>query len=229
MCGRYALKTSVREIARILGAIESVEFSPSYNVAPTRKVPVCRVSETGSRELALLRWGLVPHWAPAVDDRYRMINARAETVASKPAFRTPFRRRRCLVPADGYYEWKPTGKRKQPYFICMRDEAPFFFAGLWERWGKGEDDPVESFAIVTTSANDFSAEVHDRMPVILGPENHDVWLDPAIQDSELLTPMLGPYGGKAMALRPVSTYVNSPRNDGPGCAETLVGGHGGLA
>jgi len=222
MCGRYALKTSVPEIARILGAAESVEFPPSYNVAPTRKVPVCRVSETGARELALLRWGLVPHWAHAVDDKYRMINARAESVASKPAFRTPFRRRRCLVPADGYYEWKAIGKRKQPYFICMQDEAPFFLAGLWDRWDKGEDDPVESFAIVTTTANDLGAEVHERMPVILKPERHDVWLDPAVQDTAVLTPLLDPYAGGGMTLRPVSTYVNSPRNDGARCAEALV-------
>jgi putative SOS response-associated peptidase YedK len=222
MCGRYALKTSVPEIARILGASESVEFPPSYNVAPTRKVPVCRVSETGAREIALLRWGLVPHWARAVDDKYRMINARAESVASKPAFRTPFRRRRCLVPADGYYEWKAIGKRKQPYFICMQDEAPFFLAGLWDRWGKGEDERVDSFTIVTTTANDSSAEVHERMPVILGPENHEVWLDPAIQDTAALTPLLGPYAGEGMMLRPVSTYVNSPRNDDPRCVESLA-------
>lgn len=124
MCGRYARKTSVPEIARILGATPMAEFAPSYNVAPSRHVPVCRDSAGGGREITLLRWGLVPHWAKTADDRYRMINARAETVANKPAFRTPFRKRRCLVPADGYYEWKAGDRRKQPYFIHRRDQAP---------------------------------------------------------------------------------------------------------
>lgn len=193
MCGRYALKISVPEIARILGATPMAEFAPSYNVAPSRNVPVCRNSAGGDREITLLRWGLVPHWAKTVDDRYRMINARAETVANKPAFRTPFRKRRCLVPADGYYEWKAVGRRKQPYFIHRRDQAPIFFAGLWDRWAKREYGPLDSFTIVTTSADAHLTEVHDRMPVIIDGSYLNTWLDPAIDDPERLLPLLKPH------------------------------------
>lgn len=221
MCGRYALKVSVPEVARILGATPTAEFAPSYNVAPSRNVPACRVAEEGGREIVLLRWGLVPHWAKAIDDRYRMINARAETVASKPAFRTPFRKRRCLVPADGYFEWKAVGKRKQPYFIRRRDEGPIFFAGLWDRWEKGDGEPVDSFAIVTTSASPNVAQVHDRMPVMVDDGDYDTWLDPKLEDAARLLPLLKPHPGKDLTLTPVSTYVNNPRNDDPRCIEPL--------
>ena len=227
MCGRYALKTSVPEIARILGATPMAGFAPSYNVAPSRHVPVCRDPAGGGREIALLRWGLVPHWAKTADDRYRMINARAETVASKPAFRTPFRKRRCLVPADGYYEWKAAGRRKQPYFIHRHDRAPVFFAGLWDRWDGGRDDPLDSFAIVTTSASEHVARVHDRMPVLIEPRDHDTWLDPDIDDPERLLALLEPHPGKDLLLTPVSPYVNNPRNDDPRCIEPLSGPGGG--
>ncbi|HSS64856.1 MAG TPA: SOS response-associated peptidase [Gammaproteobacteria bacterium] len=222
MCGRYALKTSVPEIARILGASATVEFAPSYNVAPSRKVPVCRVSAEGDRELALLRWGLVPHWAKQVNDRYRMINARAETVEKKPAFRTPFRRRRCLVPADGYFEWKAGPQRKQPYFIHRKDGAPLFLAGLWDRWEKDDDGPLDSFSIVTTSASSHLAAVHDRMPVIIQEADRQAWLDPAVENSDLLLPLLKPDAGTELSLTPVSTYVNNPRNDDPRCLEPVT-------
>ena len=222
MCGRYALKTSVPEIARILGAVTSEEFAPSYNVAPSRHVPICRAGGEGVRELTLLRWGLVPHWAKAVNERYRMINARAETVAKKPAFRTPFRKRRCLVPADGYFEWKAGPQRKQPYFIHRSDESPMFLAGLWDRWEMGEDGPLDSFAIVTTSASADVAGVHDRMPVLIDADNHDFWLDPEIQDSHRLLPLLEPHSGKDLMLTPVSTFVNNPRNDDPRCIEPVA-------
>ncbi len=222
MCGRYALKTSVPEIARILGATANAEFAPSYNVAPSRKVPVCRVSAGGARELALLRWGLVPHWAKTVDDRYRMINARAETVADKPAFRAPFRRRRCLVPADGYFEWKAGPQRKQPYFIHRDDESPIFLAGLWDRWEKGEDGPLDSFAIVTTPASEHVANVHDRMPVIVDVDNHETWLNPDTEDVRSLLPLLKPQPGKELLLTPVSTYVNNPRNDDSRCLDPIT-------
>lgn len=223
MCGRYALKTSVPDIARILNAENLADFSPSYNIAPTQTAPVCRTTQHGDRELVSMRWGLVPHWARSVDDRYRMINARADTVATKPAFRSSFRRRRCLVPADGYYEWKRSGKRKQPYFIHMRDESPFFLAGLWDRWDKGEEGPLESFTIVTTEANEISAKVHDRMPVIVGDENRHTWLDPSVGAVEILESLLRPYPSEDISLHPVSTYVNAPMNDGPTCVEPLAG------
>lgn len=221
MCGRYALKTSVPEIARILGATANAEFEPSYNVAPSRKVPVCRIADDGGREISLLRWGLVPHWAKTLNDRYRMINARAETITSKPAFRAPFKKRRCLVPADGYFEWKAGLKRKQPYFIHGKDGSPLFMAGLWDRWVKGETGPLDSFSIVTTSASDQLAAVHDRMPVLIQHGDFDTWLDPEVGDSERLLPLLTHYPETDLSLTPVSTYVNNPRNDDPRCLEPV--------
>ena len=151
-----------------------------------------------------------------------MINARAETVAGKPAFRTPFRQRRCLVPVDGYYEWKSLDNRKQPYFIHMRDDSPFFLAGLWDRWDRGDGDPVESFTIVTTKAGEISAKVHDRRPVIIDPEDHHRWLDPGVNSVAELDPLLGRNEAVGLALRPVSTFVNSPKNNGPRCVEPLA-------
>lgn len=222
MCGRYALKTSVPEIARILGASANAEFAPSYNVAPSRHVPVCRIDPDGGRELALLRWGLVPHWAKAVNDRYRMINARAETVASKPAFRTPFRKRRCLVPADGYFEWKAGPDRKQPYFIHRADGSPLMLAGLWDRWDKGDDGPLDSFSIVTTSASPHVSAVHDRMPVVIQDDDLDIWLDPEQNDADRLLTLLRPHPGRDFELTPVSTYVNNPRNDDSRCIEPVA-------
>ncbi len=221
MCGRYALKTSVPEIARILGAESNAEFAPSYNVAPSRHVPVCRTSVEGKRELNLLRWGLVPHWAKEINDRYRMINARAETVADKPAFRAPFRQRRCLVPADGYFEWKAGPERKQPYFIHRNDDSPVFLAGLWDRWEKGQDGPLDSFAIVTTSASERLSSVHDRMPVILDPDDHEAWLNPELKNPKDLLSLLKPNPGKELLLTPVSTFVNNPRNDDPRCLHSI--------
>lgn len=221
MCGRYALKTSVPEIARILGAETNAEFAPSYNVAPSRHVPVCRASAEGRRELSLLRWGLVPHWAKELSDRYRMINARAETVADKPAFRGPFRSRRCLVPADGYFEWKAGPERKQPYFIHRNDDSPVFLAGLWDRWEKGQDGSLDSFAIVTTSASERLSSVHDRMPVILDPDDHEAWLNPELKNPKDLLSLLKPNPGKELLLTPVSTFVNNPRNDDPRCLHSI--------
>ncbi len=221
MCGRYALKTSVPEIARILGAESNAEFAPSYNVAPSRHVPVCRTSVEGKRELNLLRWGLVPHWAKEINDRYRMINARAETVADKPAFREPFRQRRCLVPADGYFEWKAGPERKQPYFIHRNDDSPVFLAGLWDRWEKGQDGSLDSFAIVTTSASERLSSVHDRMPVILDPDDHEAWLNPELKNPKDLLSLLKPNPGKELLLTPVSTFVNNPRNDDPRCLHSI--------
>ena len=222
MCGRYALKTSVPEIARILGATANADFPASYNVAPSRNVPVCRVSADGDRELVLLRWGLVPHWAKELNERYRMINARAETVHEKPAYRVPFRRRRCLVPADGYFEWKAGPQGKQPYFIHRDDGMPLFLAGLWDRWEKGDHGPLDSFSIVTTAASDHLAAIHDRMPVIIGEAHRGAWLDPELEDVQRLRPLLNPLSEIELSLTPVSTYVNNPRHDDPRCLQPLT-------
>lgn len=195
-----------------LAAMPDTHFSwePRYNAAPTQRMPVVRVFD-GKRELVLLRWGLIPSWAKDPKIGNSLINARGETVHEKPAFRSAFKARRCLVPADGFYEWrKLSGGSKQPYRITMADSSPFAFAGLWERWDKG-DEPLETFTIITTTANVLVAPIHDRMPVILDPADYDAWLES--QDTTIPMALLQPYPAKRMSAYPVSTRVNSPRND----------------
>jgi putative SOS response-associated peptidase YedK len=148
MCGRYVLKATLPDIARLLGMDVDGDLEPSYNIAPTRAILACRSEEPDGKQLARMHWGLIPHWAKKRDGNYRMINARAETVAGKPAFRGPFRHRRCLIPADGYYEWKSEQGRKQPYYFSMKDGDPFCFAGLWDRWQPAEGEPIDSCTIV---------------------------------------------------------------------------------
>jgi putative SOS response-associated peptidase YedK len=202
-------------------------FVPRYNVAPTQTVAALRKLEAGGpRQLALLHWGLIPSWAKEAKLAASAINARGETLATKPMFRAAFARRRCLILADGYFEWQAVGKKKQPLWFRMQDERPFAFAGLWERWrgpeGTPQDaPPLESCSIVTTSANSLSANVHDRMPVILDPVDYDLWLDPAMNDKEHLQTLLVPYPAEAMKAEPVSTRVNSVRNDDPECVAPL--------
>jgi putative SOS response-associated peptidase YedK len=197
-------------------------LEPRYNVAPTQQVPIIRVlrtnPDTKERQLVPMRWGLIPSWAddPAIGNR--MINARAESVSSKPAFRGAFRYRRCLVPADGFYEWRKEGKRKQPLYIRRKDGQPFAFAGLWEEWER-EGEVIEFCVIITTEANDLVSEFHDRMPVILNSSNYDLWLDPSVQDPEVLEPLLRPYPSDEMEVYSVSRLVNDPRNEDPKCVE----------
>jgi len=222
MCGRYVLKAALPEIARMLGMDVDFELDPSYNIAPTRAVPACRIEAPGQKQLALMRWGLIPHWAKTADTNYMMINARAETVAGKPAFRSAFRHRRCLIPADGYYEWKSMQGRKQPFYFSMKDGNPFCFAGLWERWQPAEGEPVESCAIITTGANALGAEIHHRMPVILAADDYARWLDPQQTDASQLLPLLQPFASEPMSLCPVSTLVNNARVDEPRCITPLV-------
>ncbi|MCB1056336.1 MAG: SOS response-associated peptidase, partial [Acidobacteria bacterium] len=169
----------------------------------------------------LMRWGLIPHWAKDPSIGNRLINARAETAAEKPAFRSSFSKRRCLVPADGFYEWQKTGGRKQPFYLQLKEHRPFAFAGLWARWKASEDETVQSFTLLTTTPNEVAAKVHDRMPVILPPESYDRWLDPELHDREALEALLLPYPAEAMEAYPVSTLVNSPQNDDPRCIEPI--------
>ncbi len=222
MCGRYVLKAALPDIARMLGMDVDLALEPSYNISPTTSVPACRMREPGHKELLLLRWGLIPHWAKQADGGYRMINARAETVAEKPAFRIAFRKRRCLIPADGYYEWKPVEGRKQPYYFTMKDGHPFCFAGLWDRWQPADGEPVESCAIITTGANDLGAGVHPRMPVIIAADAYARWLDPRLTQAEALLPLLAPFPADAMTAYPVSTLVNNARVDEPRCITPLA-------
>jgi putative SOS response-associated peptidase YedK len=172
------------------------------------------------RELAYLRWGLIPAWADDPSSGDRLANARSETAATKPSFRRAFRPRRCLAVADGFYEWRRTDGRKQPYFVGLRGDRPFGLAGLWERWEKG-GEPVEPCTILTTEANELMRPIHGRMPVIVPPDQYGLWLDPRCQDAEKLAMLLRPYPSKDMVAYRVSTAVNNPKNDAPQCAEAL--------
>ena len=217
MCGRFTLRTSPVELAEIFQLRREPVWHPRYNIAPTQPVAVVRQHD-GSRVLDLLRWGLIPSWSkdPAIGSR--MINARGETVATKPSFRAAFKRRRCLIPADGLYEWKMTeSKTKQPYFIGMQDDVPFAFAGLWEHWQGSDGSEVETCTIITTEANSTLSELHERMPVILEEEDYDSWLDPKQEDKEELQSLLVPSQTDRLRFFPVRTVVNSPKNEVPEC------------
>ncbi len=219
MCGRFTQATEGEIIARVFDLAETPALSPRYNIAPTQAVAAVRAGE-GGRRLDGLRWGLIPSWAKdrAIGDR--MINARAETLAAKPAFRSAFRARRCLIVADGFYEWKKVGGRKQPHLIAFRDRRPFAFAGLWERWDG--DGPVESCTIVTTTANDVVAPIHDRMPVILDPGEFTLWLDPKVTDTSRVAGLLRPYAPDLLEAHPVGLLVNNPANDSPACTTRIA-------
>lgn len=220
MCGRFTLTTNLGAIAKSFGVAGFLEeVSPRYNIAPTQ--PVIVVNDDGTRHLMEMRWGLIPAWAKDPTIGNRMINARAETVATKPAFRVSLRKRRCLVPADGFYEWQPAGRRKQPVYITLKSREPFSFAGLWETWTSPDGEEIKTCTIITTEANDVLKPIHDRMPVILTKEAESVWLDPAIQDPAKLLPLLTPYPTDEMVAHPVSTWVNNPEHDGPECLIAL--------
>jgi putative SOS response-associated peptidase YedK len=211
MCGRYELHTQPAALALAFGVPFPSQMRPRYNIAPMQDVPIIRRNSSGERELVDVRWGLVPRWAkdPAIGNR--MINARSETLAEKPSFRTALKRHRCLLPADGFYEWKqaPSGT-KQPIHIGMKDGAPFAFAGLFERWLSPEGEVLDTCTIITTQSNALLSPLHDRMPVIVAFVAFDRWLDVANEDTaELFTP----YPADAMMYYPVSTRVNSVRND----------------
>jgi putative SOS response-associated peptidase YedK len=220
MCGRFVSATPPDQVAAYFGA-EAPEalLEPSWNVAPTTDVYAV-LADGSTRHLDAFHWGLVPRWAKDVKIGSRMINARAETLATKGAYKHAFQRRRCISPADGFYEWqkRPGQKTKQPYFIQRPDGEPYAFAGLWETWkgpdGKG-DELLRSCTIITTTPNSEMAKIHDRMPVILPPDAWDTWLDPEQQDLDLLGRLLVPAPPQLITLRPISTQVNNVRNDGP--------------
>ena len=218
MCGRYTLKTPVEKLAEEFGfEASSAELPPNYNVAPTQQVAAV-LEEGGERRLEMLRWGLIPSWADDPGIGSRMINARAETAPEKPSFRRAFRGQRCLIPADGFYEWKRTNGSKQPYYIHMKEEHPFAFAGLWESWKEDGGPEIRSCTILTTEPNELLAGIHDRMPVILPNGSYDVWLDPEAERDELYG-LLASYPEDEMEAYPVSRFVNSPQNNDPRCIE----------
>lgn len=225
MCGRYTLTSPSEDLALLFDIAEQLPLiPPRYNLAPTQEAAVVRVTAPGEpRRLDFLRWGLIPYWAKEASIGNRMINARSEGVAEKPAYKHSFKKKRCLIPTDGFYEWKKEGKAKQPFLIRRQDHKPFAFAGLWSTWRDPEKGvPVETFTILTTDANDFIRPLHDRMPVILQKEDFDLWLDPRIEDAERLQALLHPAPNDILETFPVSKLVNSPANELPNCIEPLV-------
>ena len=224
MCGRYTLTALDEQLIEEYGLIIGGHTQPRYNIAPTQQVPVVRMIE-GIRRMDPLRWGLVPYWAKDLKMGSRMINARSEEVAGKPAFRNPLRRQRCLVPCTGFFEWKPIADkepgtlRKQPYHIRRRDGRVFSLAGLWDHWQNPEGTTIESYTILTTSANPLLSSLHDRMPVIIGRENYDLWLDPAMQDATRLQPLLVSSSDQGFEAVAVNSRVNSPLFDDPTCIQ----------
>ena len=226
MCGRFALMTSTEQLAMQFDVPETAVNAlppsvPRYNIAPTQPVAAIRLAENGQREFTFFRWGLVPSWAKDLNIGSRMINARSETVAEKPSFRTAFKRRRCLIPADGFYEWQKQGSGKQPMFIRPVAERPFALAGLWEVWRDPDGSVLQTCTILTTTPNELMAPIHNRMPVIVEPEDFDLWLNPEPNPEQGLH-LLRPYPTEKMTAYPVSTTVNNPRNDVPDCIQPLA-------
>jgi putative SOS response-associated peptidase YedK len=223
MCGRFTLTAPARALAELFDLADLPALAPRYNVAPTQPVLAVRHAGEARREVVRLRWGLVPSWADDLRIGARLLNARAETAAEKPAFRTALARRRCLVPADGFFEWRSAGGKKQPLWFRLRDGRPFALAGLWERWQAAEGVLVESCAVLTTEANELVRPVHERMPVILEPSRYDAWLDPHFTRTDLLRPWWRPWCAADMIAEPVSAHVNNPRHDDVRCVAPAPG------
>jgi putative SOS response-associated peptidase YedK len=226
VCGRTSLTATPAELAEAFDLDEPPSLAPRYNIAPSQPMPVVRMDAARrKRRLTLLRWGLVPASAsdPAVGAR--LINARSETARSRAAFRDPFRERRCLVPASGFYEWRRAGGGRQPYLLRRRDGQPMGLGGVWDRWqpptGAKAHEPIESCAILTAPANELVAQLHDRMPLVLDAADYELWLDPDVKDPGRLQALLRPYPAAEMVAIPVSPRVNSPNNDDPTCVEPV--------
>ncbi len=218
MCGRFLLIAPGRLVAEQFQLDDEPDVKPRYNIAPSQSVAAVRLAaDSEDRELRMLKWGLIPFWAKDPKIGYRTINAKSETVAEKPAFRAAFKHRRCLVPADGFYEWKREKgkKQKQPYLIRMKGGSLFAFAGLWEYWKSADGDVIESCTILTTDSNEFVGSLHDRMPVILHREDYELWLDSKVKDANTLSRLFKPFPAKTMEIYPVSLRVNKAQNDDP--------------
>jgi len=212
MCGRYALAASSPDLAKWFRIDETINFTPRVNIAPTEIVPAIRQGPDGLRELIGLRWGLIPYWSHDPKSGARAINARMESVAEKPAFRDPFRKRRCLIPASGFYEWKKVGRARQPYLIYPRDGSIMALAGLWDRWESPEEDPIESCTILTQDANELVRPLHDRMPVVIAPADYDRWLDRRVEDPGVLKSLMAGAPEDLLAVTPADPAINSVRH-----------------
>lgn len=224
MCGRYTLKSRAEIIAEMFGVEVPPTLPERFNIAPSQLVLAVREKPgTRERELVALRWGLVPFWADDPEIGNRMTNARSETAATKPAFRSSFRARRCLIVADGFYEWQARDGKKQPYYIRLKSGQPFGIAGLWDHWDK-QGEPIESCTILTTDANEPMMAIHERMPVVIPPESFGVWLNPAEHSVEKLSRLLRPFHPDEMTAYPVSTLVNNAKQDSAKCVEPLQQG-----
>jgi putative SOS response-associated peptidase YedK len=223
MCGRYRLSAKERYLRDHFGLEEDPAWMPRWNIAPTQPVAAIRQdAKEPKRTFGLLRWGLIPYWAKDPFIGFKTINAMSETAAEKPAFRDALRRRRCLIPADSFYEWEKIGpKEKQPYNFGMIDDSVFGFAGLWERWRDPAGNVVETCSILTVKPNSLVADVHDRMPAILRAEDYDLWLDPGVTDAARVTDCLKPFDARLMKKYPVSSRVNHPANDDEECAREI--------
>jgi putative SOS response-associated peptidase YedK len=219
MCGRFTLHTPESRLREVFNLETSrpLGLKPRYNIAPSQQVPIIRDTES-AREMKMARWGLIPHWSKEPKTKYSTINARIETVAEKPTYRTSFKHRRCLIPADGFYEWKPINGRKIPHHIRMRDGGVFAMAGLWDHW-QGEGEDLESCTIIVMPANAVITPLHERMPAIIAPAQYDLWLDPRVADKTEIMGYLHSAPSSELVTYPISPWVNSPQHDDDRCIQ----------
>jgi putative SOS response-associated peptidase YedK len=223
MCGRYRLSRRKQIIVEHFDAVSDAEdWTPRYNIAPTQPVPVIRQHPTEpTRHLSQMRWGLIPAWSKDASGAAKMINARSETAHSLPAFRDAMKYRRCLVPADGFYEWRGSGKEKQPYCFEVNEGKLFAFAGLWEGWKDPNGNWIKTYSILTTMPNPVTSPIHDRMPVILNASDYDLWLDPGMKNASVVSELLKPFDARMMRCYAVSTRVNNVQNDDEECTKPI--------
>jgi putative SOS response-associated peptidase YedK len=220
MCARFTLTANAKEVAGLFDLVTAPDLPPRYNIAPSQQIAAVRLAESGEREFTFFKWGLVPSWAADEKIGWKLLNARGETVSKKPSFRNAFRERRCLIPADGFYEWIAEAKRKKPFRFRRPDRKPFAFAGLWERWPRPGQVPLESCTIITTSANEVSKPFHERMPVIVPTEKFSRWLSQETKPDGL-SRLIAPISDDFLTVEPVSDVVNSPNVDDPRCIEVV--------
>lgn len=223
MCGRFTLTLDPSQLQDLFGLTGTPPpaWAARYNIAPTQPVVAIILNENSQRELTHFQWGLIPSWSKDISIGSRMINARAETIREKPAFRAALKRRRCLIPANGFYEWQKIGKEKTPMYITMKDDSPFAIAGVWEQWRSPQEDVIQSCALITTTPNSFMEKIHDRMPAILNPQDYDRWLAPGELPEMDLHHLLSPYPASKMKAVEVSRKVNDPKFDSVECVEPV--------